>query len=527
MRHFIQLLFLVIVPVALIGFLINDIRSLPGYNNLDELRETYTNKARSKMDHSRFSELKGPFADAHAITEACLHCHQERGHQLLKSHHFTWEREEYIEGRGVVYHGKKNALNNFCTGIAGSEATCNRCHAGYGWGDKNYDFTDPANIDCLICHDGSFSYEKAKGGAGYPVEGIDYKLVFANLASPAKANCATCHFHSAGGNNVKHGDLEAALLTSTREVDVHMGIDGVNLECTDCHKTKDHVMKGRYYGLSSTNQRRASCEDCHTAFPHKDDLTNEHTLKVACKTCHIPTYAKVNPTKMEWDWSTATKQLDSTGKGVSVYNEKGEEIYLTDKGSFTWQRNVVPEYRWFNGTADHHLLTDSITSIPVNINTLLGDYRDPQSKIIPLKIHRGSQPYDLEYNRIVQAKLWDPEKGKGGLWVDYDWDAALKAGMEYLDLPYSGKYGFVRTAMHLPVSHMVSPASQALSCKDCHARENGRLADLTDFYMPGRDRHAGIDLFGRVAVMLSLLGVFIHAGTRIIIQRKKAKNPLP
>ncbi|MBW6479356.1 MAG: hypothetical protein K0B37_08000 [Bacteroidales bacterium] len=147
---------------------------------------------------------------------------------------------------------------------------------------------------------------------------------------------------------------------------------------------------------------------------------------------------------MSWDWSTATTQLEN-GQAISIYNADGEQIYFTDKGTFTWQKDAIPDYAWFNGTANHHLLTDSITDIPVRINTLYGDYHDPDSKIIPMKVHRGKQPYDLVHNRILQAKLWDPEKGKGGLWVDYDWDAALKAGMDYLDLPFSGQYGFVET----------------------------------------------------------------------------------
>jgi octaheme c-type cytochrome (tetrathionate reductase family) len=520
MRNFIQLIFLVFVPVILIGLLIYEIQNLPGYNNLPELQEKYATREDRIIDHTRFEELKGSFGNAHDITAACLKCHKERGHELLKSHHFTWEQEEYIEGRGVIYYGKKNALNNFCTGIAGSEMSCNRCHAGYGYADKNFDFTDPTNIDCLVCHDNTMQYEKAKGKAGYPIDGIDYQKVFSHLSTPKKANCGVCHFNSAGGNNVKHGDLENAILVSGKNVDVHMGNDGLNMECTDCHITKNHVMKGRYYGLSSTNENRAQCEDCHTAYPHKDGLLNEHTLKVSCKTCHIPTYAKVNPTKMSWDWSTATTKLDSNHKGLEIYNEKGEMIYFSDKGSFTWQKNARPEYAWFNGTADHHLLTDSITEVPVKINTLFGSYADPQSKIIPLKVHRGAQPYDSVYNKIVQAKLWDPEEGKGALWVDYNWDAALKAGMAYLELPYSGKYGFVKTEMSLPISHMVSDADSALTCKDCHTREEGRLAGLNDFYMPGRDRISAVDTFGKIFILISMLGVIIHATSRIVYKKR-------
>lgn len=524
MSKFVKLLFLVLIPLIIIGKLIYDLQNLPGYSNLDDLKEKYAEKSVKKVDHSKFDVLKKPFANVHEMTTACLSCHEERGHQLLKSYHFTWEKEEYIEGRGVVYLGKKNALNNFCTGIAGSEQTCNRCHAGYGYSDKDYDFTNPANIDCIVCHDNSHTYEKAKGQAGYPIEGIDYQKVFANLGKPTNQNCGACHFNSAGGNNVKHGDLETALLVSNRDVDVHMGLDGLNMQCTDCHVTKDHVMKGRYYGLSSTNTRRALCQDCHTDFPHTKDLINEHCVKVDCRTCHIPTYAKVNPTKMSWDWSTATTKKKN-GEGVSISDAEGNQVYMTDKGSFTWKQNAIPEYAWFNGTANHHLLTDSITEIPVKINTLHGSYADKNAKIIPVKVHRGAQPYDTQTKRIVQAKLWDPEEGKGALWVDYDWTAAIKAGMEYLNLPFSGSHDFVNTEMYLPVSHMVSVSEEALECKDCHTREEGRLAALSGFYMPGRDRNKGVDAFGKFILILSLLAVITHAIARNI-SRKKNASPM-
>jgi uncharacterized YigZ family protein len=60
---------------------------------------------------------------------------------------------------------------------------------------------------------------------------------------------------------------------------------------------------------------------------------------------------------------------------------------------------VKPEYIWFNGTADHHMITEKINldNLPLNINTLNGEYRDRNSKIYPTKIHRGKQPYDARH----------------------------------------------------------------------------------------------------------------------------------
>jgi hypothetical protein len=88
-------------------------------------------------------------------------------------------------------------------------------------------------------------------------------------------------------------------------------------------------------------------------------------------------------------------------------------------------------------------------------------------------------------------------------------------------MPYSGKHDFVTTEMYLPVNHMVSDASEAVSCKECHTPQNGRLAALNDFYMPGRDRNEMLDFAGRMLLILSLIGVAVHAIIRILSARKR------
>jgi len=488
--------------------------------HLEKLRVEYSRKHIPSVDHAKFEVLHRDFPDPRELTKTCLSCHTERGKELMQTAHWKWEREEYIPGRGVVYIGKKNLLNNFCTGIGGSEGTCNRCHIGYGYGNKNFDFADESRIDCMACHDNSGLYKKAKGGAGYPELGLDYRKITASIGLPKKENCGECHFHSAGGNNVKHGTLDMALLNTTKDVDVHMAKDGLDMQCIDCHPATNHQMLGKYYGTSSMNKDRSTCERCHGDFPHKKDVINGHTVKVSCQACHIPIYSKVNSTKMTWDWSTASK-LDAEGRPYEIDDDEGNHEFMSIKGSFTWGKNLVPEYRWFNGTADHYLLNDSITEVPVQINRLFGQYNDPESKIWPVKIHRGKQPYDKIHKRLVQAKLWDPEKGKGALWIDFKWNEAIIAGMEYMGLPYSGEYDFVETEMYLPLTHMVSPISQSLSCKECHTRNNSRLAGLNDFYMPGRDRHAGLDYAGSLLIILTLAGIFFHALGRAFFHYRK------
>jgi octaheme c-type cytochrome (tetrathionate reductase family) len=471
------------------------------------------------VDHKKFAILKEPFATPQDATAACLSCHTERHKEIMNNNHWTWSRDEELKGKGNVSLGKKNILNNFCIGISGSEATCTRCHIGYGWKDKSFDFNNPNNIDCLVCHDNSGTYEKGKGMAGYPKESVDLNYVAQNIGRPKKANCGVCHFWGGGGNNVKHGDLEKAILEANTDVDVHMGYDGEDMECTDCHITEKHQIAGKLYALSSENKNRATCTHCHTEAPHVNKLLNEHFIRVTCQACHIPNYAKVNGTKMWWDWSTAGR-LHEDGKQIHESDADGNHNYLSIKGNFVYDDHVIPEYHWFNGIANHQLITDKIESVPVQMNTLYGSYLDKSSKIWPVKVHRGKQIYDTVYNTLIQPKLWDPQYSDSAYWKAFDWNKAAAAGMKYLGLPYSGHYGFVETEMYWPLNHMVSKRDKALSCTDCHSRNDSRLAGLNDFYLPGRDKSSLVDGLGFAFIIFALFGVLVHGTLRAIFRRK-------
>jgi octaheme c-type cytochrome (tetrathionate reductase family) len=298
-----------------------------------------------------------------------------------------------------------------------------------------------------------------------------------------------------------------------------MAANGMDMLCVDCHTAENHQIKGKLYSLSSQNSDRSECEDCHTNLPHFDDMLNRHTAKVACQTCHIPEYAKVNATKMTWKWSETGKLID--GKPYHEEDEDGNHTYLSTKGAFTWEKNVIPEYIWFNGTADHYILGDTIKSIPVQMNTLYGSANDGKSKIIPVKIHRGDQIYDKENNILIQPKTFSKAKNDSAYWQGFNWHTASAAGMKRVGLPYSGEYGFVETEMYWPVNHMVSPKENSLTCTDCHARENGRIANLTGFYLPGRDQNKLIDSFGSIMIILSLLGVLTHGSIRFFVAIKR------
>lgn len=491
---------------------------------LMKLKEKYSKKYTPSVDHSKFAVLQQKFSTPQQVTATCISCHNQRHKEVMQSNHWNWEREEYVEGKGIVYLGKRNAINNFCIGTQGNEESCAKCHIGYGMTSDGKSFTDSTNVDCLVCHDNTETYVKAPEKGGLPLATLDFNVIAQSVGKPKLSNCGVCHFYGGGGNNVKHGDLDEAMFETTKDIDVHMGTDGAKLQCVDCHTTEKHNIAGKVYSLSSMNMNRNNCEQCHTATPHEDNILNEHTIKVACQSCHIPTYAKANSTKMSWDWSTAGKLKN--GEPYEEDDSLGNHTYLSIKGSFSWDRNVVPDYIWFNGTATHYLEGDQITDTtkPLVLNQLHGSYADDESKIYPVKIHVAKQPYDPVNKILIQPKLFADKEGEGAFWLDFNWQTAATEGMKEANLPFSGKISFINTEMYWPVNHMVATKENSLSCNSCHTRENSRLAGLNDFYMPGRDYSEIVEVGGVWMLIITLLGVIAHGSVRIFMEVKAKKG---
>ncbi|MBS2097616.1 tetrathionate reductase family octaheme c-type cytochrome [Carboxylicivirga linearis] len=511
----------IVLATVLILLLVNLLHKDDPINKSQyELRQKYIFKPSAKVDHSKFTALQRDFETPQEVTETCISCHNERHIEVMHSNHWNWDRVEYVEGKGIAKLGKKNVLNNFCIGASGNEQACAKCHIGFGMDGNTFDFTNARNVDCMVCHDQSEAYFKGAALAGYPDRNVNLTEVAQHVGRPNKINCGACHFYSGGGNNVKHGDLEESLLSCSRTTDVHMASNGINMDCVDCHTAEKHQIKGRLYSVSSTNTNRLECTECHTTKPHLNDLLNRHYSKVSCQTCHIPTYAKENATKMNWLWSEAGK-LDENGQPYHEEDTMGNHSYLSIKGSFKWEKNVQPEYYWFNGKAKHYALGDTVSTFPIQVNALLGDADDPHAKIYPVKVHRGNQIYDPNTKMLIQPRLYAESKGDSAFWEDFDWALAAEAGMKDVGLPYSGEYKFVDTEMYWPVNHMVAPKNEALSCNECHVSQNGRLASLEGLYLPGRDRNYWIDLFGHLLLIGSFAGVGIHTFARIVASKSK------
>ena len=496
----------------------------------------------STTDHADLKELQGPFADGREVTKACLSCHNKAGEQFMHSIHWKWEQKDPATGQAI---GKKNLINNFCTNARGNEGMCAMCHASYGHEDHTFDYANQENIDCVVCHDRTGTYYRlppTEGNESCSVmfEGkpaIDLVKVAQNVGMPTRANCGSCHFKGGGGDNVKHGDLSTALIEPDKSLDVHMASDGLNFSCTECHVTEKHIVSGSRYqmmasdpeGKGKPGQRRnaASCESCHGGSPHeisslKGIKLNGHTDKVACVTCHIPEFARGGVATMtNWDWREAGKTKNGEGfylKGYTQGNGHHRKTYKSIKGEFKFGEDLKPHYAWFNGQMKYTTIdTKFDPNKPVEINSFQGSFDDPKSRIWPFKRMETFQPFDKVNNTLVYMHLWGDDDSS--YWGNYDFQKAITWGMNEFNLPYSGKYGFVQTYSYWPITHMVTPKTDALACGECHAKE-GRLDELKGFYMPGRDSFKWLDIIGYLLVLGALAIVVLHTILRMVMCAK-------
>jgi octaheme c-type cytochrome (tetrathionate reductase family) len=522
---------------------------------------------RTPQDHSNFKQLQGPFTAPEQVTKACLSCHTDAGKQVMSTLHWTWKAWNPKTKQMI---GKSQVYNTFCVSPVSNEQFCTVCHVGYGSTDPEkfipFEQRTENQVDCLVCHDTTRDYRKMPFLGGNPamekiavkpgcnevygtdkpyVLPLDLSKIARKVSAPSRANCGGCHFYGGGGDGVKHGDLDSSLLNPTHELDVHMDAKGLNFPCQQCHQTSNHKVSGSHYNIdanpkegaimsgSGHNGNAATCQSCHSQTPHHGnkliekqiaDTLNTHTRAIACETCHIPEFARGGkPTKMDWNYATAGK-LAPNGSPLVIEDEKGRNTYWGVKGSFLWGDNVVPEYRWFNGTERWMHIGDKIQPDKngvVSINDIEGTPQD--GKIWPFKISRNNQPYDTE-NKVLtvfHSFGFDPES----FTMAYDWQRAITAGMKVANLPYSGHYDFVRTQMYWPIAHMVAPKTKALACAQCHV-DNGRLAAIDGVYMPSRskDHQSWIERIGMLAVVLTLAGVLIHGLIRIVVWLRRKSN---
>lgn len=396
------------------------------------------------------------------VTRNCLSCHPKAGHDVLKSAHWNWKGHSRTlagnEHRTDI--GLSMVLSNYCIAMGPNLQQCPSCHIGYGELGAAFDYNDPQEIDCLVCHDTTGTYKKDPDQAGLPYAELDLNAIARKVGRPSRSNCGSCHFASGGAANAKHGDLEPELAHAAESLDVHMGT--LNMRCQDCHTTAEHKIAGASLSAPAV-EGRVACEKCHGSAPHGvsgmlSRHLDDHVRAIACETCHIPSYARLSPTLLRRDYSAAGQDR------AAGANRFGRPEYDKRFGALTWGKDLVPVYLWYDGTRSAVLAGDAVDpSSPVVLNGPVGEKRNPAARIFPFKVHTAVQPYDTERKVLALPRLVE------GYWTHFDWDKAIAEGMKLIGLEYSGKYGFIETTMYSGIHHTVTAADKALGCADCHA----------------------------------------------------------
>jgi len=492
---------------------------------------------------------KGYFTEnAYTGTQQCLNCHGPIGDDVMTTAHWNWQGDAVnvfdkktglqinqivgTDGHQRDEHGKTDLINNFCQAVPANEGRCSQCHIGYGWTDKNFDFANPRNIDCLACHDQTGTYEKVQAPsatqpvAGGPAPTVDLQSVAQSVGMnggvPPRKTCVTCHAKAGGDDNVKHGDISTrmgkAKVTDPaaspvsyldRSEDVHMGYDpvaqrGGDMQCVECHLVKrdvsgnmiDHGIGGFMYHSVDEGLMK-DCEDCHGsaagihAGTSVERIVTTHE-RLACQVCHIPTISRKVATYVDWRWGNAgldARPADCAAgpTGVAADGVTQRVTYIKQKGCFTWATNVRPELRYYDGRWNRIVMgindTALDTSEPVDLGSPVATYRDAAAKIYPFKRMTGNQPFDANTSTVLVPHLWGTVTGTNPFWAKFDWNLALQDGSAYSrtlsTAPYGGPqyyndtYEFADTVMLLKVDHEVAPKEMAYGrtnngCADCH-----------------------------------------------------------
>ncbi len=194
------------------------------------------------------------------------------------------------------------------------------------------------------------------------------------------------------------------------------------------------------------------CEKCHTG--HSSSANRQHLARIACQTCHIPTFAK---DALDSQASEATETHRSWLSNQSV----AAPFHPTS----TKANDLVPRYRFWSGFSSNYLLGDvaAVDSITGNYPTSRpeGSVADGLSKLYPFKYKTAEQPLALLSGELIALDT-------SLFFATADAYAATRQGLANMGQGANDPYEWVMTDTFQALNHEVSPAGEALQCADCH-----------------------------------------------------------
>jgi hypothetical protein len=387
--------------------------------------------------------------------------------------------------------------------------------------DKTERQAELNNIDCLMCH--QESYKRFPTGEFEPLEivaaGADGKpdpnqepilrtgsqgipVVDENthdfLFEPADANstlvhlggtprmqdrlsaaqsvhattrkaCLNCHAKAGGGDGTKRGDLSSALVDPDPRIDIHMSSSGENLTCAGCHDAGGHRLQGRGLDLRPNDAaEHFTCESCHDQ-PHSDysnrvgSSHDKHADRVACQTCHIPTFAKGVPTETNRDW-------EDPHFSDAACNGRGGWLPREDKAL-----NLTPSYQWFDGTSQVYVLGENLADYPITtlkdgseaitLGLPNGWVNTQNAKIYPMKEHTSKSAVHDATNRLIAHSTFE-------FFRTGSFESAVESALEQTGRA-GDNYTVKQVHTYQTINHGVEDTSTALECGACHESLSG------------------------------------------------------
>ncbi len=438
----------------------------------------------AQQAHAQITAYEGP--------ATCIACHAQQAQQMFGSVHYQEMGETpnvaNIDGPAGKGRNGGMVMNSYCgTPTTSSRATCATCHAGNGRiPSPQISAEQLANIDCMMCHQDAYKRVPAPpytsvsfpgtNGTTHTIQavvedetGFDFipdqaKMTMSVLDAartvhlPTRASCLRCHANAGGSDGGKRGDISSVTANPPLSSDVHMSPQGANLSCANCHSAGGHRVMGRGVDLRPNDSAdQFSCASCHSARPHGDYVSyngttrDVHASRVACQSCHIPAFAKDKSTEMERSWLEPEFSMAAC---------RGQGGWLPGEVRAS---NVVPTYKWFDGTS----LANVLGQVPVQDS--LGEYvlalpngsvQSPNAKLFPMKVHHSDSARNDATGLLIPHSTFK-------YFTSGDFAAAVAEGQALANL--EGPASVVPLVEYQSINHGVESRTSALQCGACHS----------------------------------------------------------
>ncbi len=221
---------------------------------------------------------------------------------------------------------------------------------------------------------------------------------------------------------MKRGDLALATAhTADEQYDVHMSTTGADLNCQSCHVPENHRFPGKGSDIRPTDLVGVDLDctngGCHNTSPHDSSNINRHTDKLACQTCHIPTYGKNASDSI----ATEATELHRSWESGSDHTQAPFHPVLVKAN------DLVPVYRHWNRMSDNYLLFDQVyedqETGTYHTSTPDGAVNDVDSKLYPFKYKTSDYPLRTVSNQLIALDT-------SMFFADADAEAAAISGLE-------------------------------------------------------------------------------------------------